>query len=373
MAKKKTYGLGDTSTAKRVAAPELPYAPRGPRKYHPAIALIGCGGISQIHLRAYKAAGYDVVALCDVEAAKAEARRAEFYPGARVYSDHREVLRRDDIEVVDIATHPAQRVPLLRAALDARKHVLSQKPFVEDLDLGRRLIALARRRGCTFAVNHNGRWAPHFSYLRHAVTGGVAGDLMGAHFSVQWNHDWIADTPFNNVRHIILYDFGIHWFDLAGCLFAGRRAKRVFASFTRAPGQRSRPGLLAQAQIEFDGAQASFAFDGFTRFGAQDRTTLTGTKATLLSCGRDLEAQRVEVHTADGCASPDLKGTWFTTGFAGTMAELLCAIEEKREPYNSAQSSLAGLALCFAAVASAETGKPVVPGKIRALPGAKSG
>jgi predicted dehydrogenase len=45
-----------------------------------------------------------------------------------------------DIEVVDIATHPADRVPLLHAALNARKHVLSQKPFVLDLDEGERLV-----------------------------------------------------------------------------------------------------------------------------------------------------------------------------------------------------------------------------------------
>lgn len=367
MAGKKTYGLGAVSGAKKMAAPKLPYAPREPKRYHPAIALIGCGGISQIHLRAYRAAGYNVVAVCDVDAAKAEARRVEFFPQAKVYTDFRDVLRRDDIEVVDVALHPEPRVAVVRAALDARKHVLSQKPFVVDLDVGERLIEQAHRRGCTLAVNHNGRWAPHFSYLRQAVAKGVLGELMSAHFSVQWNHDWIADTAFNQVRHIILYDFGIHWFDLTHCLFDATKARRVFASFTRAAGQHSAPGLLAQATVEFDGAQASYAFDGFTKFGAQDRTVAVGSKATILCCGRDLEAQRVEVHTKKGCAVPVLDGTWFTTGFHGTMAELLCAIEEQRAPQNSAESSLPGLALCFAAVKSANTGRPQIPGRVRRL------
>ena len=44
------------------------------------------------------------------------------------------MLERDDVEVVDIATHPAVRPPLMEAALKAGKHVLSQKPFVTDLD-----------------------------------------------------------------------------------------------------------------------------------------------------------------------------------------------------------------------------------------------
>jgi hypothetical protein len=46
---------------------------------------------------------------------------------------------------------------------------------------------------------------------------------------------------------------------------------------------------------------------------------------------------------------------------------LLLAIEEKREPSHSARNNLKSLALCFAACRSAETGKPVTPGKVRKL------
>ncbi|MFA6241395.1 MAG: hypothetical protein WC655_10720, partial [Candidatus Hydrogenedentales bacterium] len=63
------------------------------------------------------------------------------------------------------------------------------------------------------------------------------------------------------------------------------------------------------------------------------------------------------------------EGDWFANGFHGAMAELLCAIEEKREPYNSARHNLRSLALCFAAVASAENHQPVVQGTILRLPG----
>jgi hypothetical protein len=50
------------------------------------------------------------------------------------------------------------------------------------------------------------------------------------------------------------------------------------------------------------------------------------------------------------------------------MGELLRAIEEKREPDNSARSNLRSLAVCFAAVKSADTGVAQVPGKVRILP-----
>lgn len=51
-------------------------------------------------------------------------------------------------------------------------------------------------------------------------------------------------------------------------------------------------------------------------------------------------------------------------GFRGTMGELLCAIEEGREPANSAANNLRTLELCFAALKSADTGRPQAPGRI---------
>ncbi|HEV8377683.1 MAG TPA: Gfo/Idh/MocA family oxidoreductase, partial [Tepidisphaeraceae bacterium] len=296
--------------------------------------------------------------------AKAEKRREEFYPRAKVYTDYREVLKRDDIEVVDIATHPEERLPIIRAAIEARKHVLSQKPFVIDLDEGRRLVELAKKRDVKLAVNQNGRWAPHFSYIRHAIAARLIGDVFAAHLAVHWNHNWIKGTHFENVRHIVLYDFAIHWFDIL-TTFIDRPAKRVFASFTRSPSQEARPALLAQALVEFENAQATLVFDADVKFGQLDTTFIAGSKGTITSSGPSLTEQTVTLHTKRGHVSPKLKGSWFPDGFHGTMAELLCAIEEKREPTNSAENNLKSLALCFAAVESAETGKPQIPGSVR--------
>ncbi|GAK59866.1 probable NADH-dependent dehydrogenase related protein [Candidatus Vecturithrix granuli] len=66
--------------------------------------------------------------------------------------------------------------------------------------------------------------------------------------------------------------------------------------------------------------------------------------------------------TPDGLASPALEGVWFPDGFHGAMAELLCAIEE-----HSARNNLRSLALCFAALQSAEQHEPVIPGTVHKL------
>ena len=65
---------------------------------------------------------------------------------------------------------------------------------------------------------------------------------------------------------------------------------------------------------------------------------------------------------------PRLEGSWFPDGFHGSMGELLCAIEEGREPRNSARDNLHSLALCYAAIASAGEGVAKTPGTVRRLP-----
>jgi len=359
------YGLASVAQGPAVPAPDLPYWPRHPQTYRPKIALVGCGGIAAQHLHAYQQAGFDVAALCSRDESRARAYQQQYFPAAQVTTDFASLLRREDLEIFDLTAHPAERVTLIRAALQAGKHVLSQKPFVLDLDVGERLCDLADQCGVRLAVNQNGRWAPHFSYLKQALDAGLIGTLQSVNCALHWDHQWIIGTPFEEIEPLILYDFGIHWFDLAASFFAERPARSVYALHVQAQGQRARVPLLAHALIEFDGGTASLNFNANVTHGQEDRTVLAGTAGTLFSEGPSLSAQSVTLHTAAGRARPALSGTWFVEGFQGAMAELLCAVEEARPPQNNARANLRSLALCFAAVASAQAGRPFKPGEAR--------
>ncbi|QDV26246.1 Gfo/Idh/MocA family protein [Aureliella helgolandensis] len=347
---------------------DLPYRPATPRSYAPKIGVIGCGGIIKHHLEAYVVAGFDVVALCDLDLERAVASQKAFYPDAKVYTDYHQVLRDVSIEVVDITTHPPVRPPIIEAALRAGKHVLSQKPFVLDLDVGQRLVELAEKQNCYLAVNQNGRWAPHFSYARLAAASGILGNVFSAHMECHWDHTWVAGTEFEKIKHLVLYDYAIHWFDIVRCFFPGQNAKRVFASTARIPEQTLMPDLLGQALIEFEHAQSTLSFDAGVPYGSLEETYVAGTLGSLHSTGSGNQEQRLSVTTAQGRWSPSLQGKWFSDGFRGTMGELLCAIEEQRPCTISASDNLHSLALCFAAIASAEAGAAMVPGSIRQMP-----
>ncbi len=187
---------------------------------------------------------------------------------------------------------------------------------------------------------------------------------------MHWDHSWVAGTAFENIRYLILYDYAIHWFDMLQLLlWPNKPPRRVYASDVRSPTQTVAPPLLGQALIEYDAAQASLAFDANTPFGPQDRTYVAGSAGfdQQRRAGR-IACRRLTLFTDEGITQPTLTGSWFPDGFHGTMGELLCSIEENRQPTISAAGNLTSLALCFAAVASAARREAITPGSVRQLP-----
>lgn len=360
-----TYALR-SDTLSEIDPSDVPYRPPTPKFYRPKIGMIGTGGISNSHLDAYRTAGWEVAALWNRTASKAEKKAKEFYPTAWIAMDWRDVLADNSIEIVDITLPTQHRAAFIAEALKAGKHVLSQKPFVEDLDIGEELVALADANGVHLVVNQNGRWSPHMAWMRNAVRAGHIGELISAHISLHWNHGWTAGTLFDEIDDLVLYDFGIHWFDFLSSLL-GDRVKSVFASASYAQGQANKVPLLAQSLVSFDRGQASLIFDGGMRHGPRDTTYLGGTAGSITSDGPDLGNQAVKLVTSEGIARPVLEGQWFNDGFRGAMGELLCAIEEDRAPENSARENLKSLALTFAAIHSRRTGREIAVGDVRRL------
>ena len=354
----KNYEL-KSAAARTIAAPDLPYGPPSPAGTAPLIGLIGCGGITEQHLRAYRSAGWEVAALHNLNPEAAERRRAEFYPDARVCATADDLLGMEEIKVVDIATHPEPRVELIERAIRAGKHILSQKPFALDLATGRRLVALAEGAGVKLAVNQNGRWAPYFSYMRHAVHSGWIGEVGSVQMALNWDHTWTRGTAFEDLRHLLLFDFGVHWLDAARSFFGGRDAVTVTARLARFPGQLMKPPLVGSVVIEFPDGLATVSFNGHSLHGAREDCKIVGTRGTLRASGELCAISAVELATEAGIACAGLDGSWFPDGFRGAMGELLCAIEENREPGNSAKDNLKTLDLVLAAMESADRGETI--------------
>ena len=137
--------------------------------------LIGLGAISRAHLDGYRQASgaARVAAVCDLDEARAQRVAAEI--GARPYTDYRALLCNADIEAVDIALPHNLHYPVGRAALEAGKHVLIEKPLAPSVHECDGLIALARQHGLLLSVSENARFAKAYVEVEKLLRKGALG------------------------------------------------------------------------------------------------------------------------------------------------------------------------------------------------------
>ena len=342
---------------------DLPYRPTFPAGYRPGIGIVGCGGIARLaHLPAYTKYGLDVVGVFDAAPAATEDVRSEFPVVGEVFGSLDELLERPEIEIVDVVTHPDVRPALVLRAIEAGKHVLSQKPLALDVATARGLIDAAEAGSVRLAVNQNGRWAPPWRVATLLVQQGAVGEVCAVTHLYEHDFDWTVGTPYDRMEHFVLYDFSVHWIDITRCWLADKTVSSVraleFRTPAQQPGQEAPWGVLVAIECQ-DGSSGLVRGVGTSTARPGDPFWIHGTEGTIrgsIRKGTDfLELER------DGASSRiPLEGEWLPDGFAGAMGELCTAIAEDREPYNSARHNLLSLQLTLAACLSAEEqGRPV--------------
>lgn len=346
------------------AASELPYRPAFPAGFAPGVAIVGCGGIAKTwHLPAYGKYGVDVVGVYDRVPEATEDVRERFPFVRRVYASLDDLLADPEVEVVDVATRPEVRLELIGRAVEAGKHVLAQKPLADDLHAAREMVDEAERRGIKVAVNQNGRWSPPWRIATLLVEQGAVGDVV----AVTHLHDKplppLVGTHFDELPHFTIYDYCVHWIDISRCWLDPGRVEFVRAVDYRTPDQPADAKSPWAAWIEIryvDGASVLVRSVGNGRTARPgcpfwihgDEGTIRGSVL--------LDSDFVELDRDGAVVRYDLEGAWYPDGFAGTLGELVSAIAEDREPFNSARHNLLSLRLTLAACRSAEEGgRPV--------------
>ena len=182
-----------------------------------AIGLIGCGFFAQNHLNAWKdlaPEGADLVAVCDVDPAKAKAAGEKF--GARAYTDAAEMLAREQLGLVDITTGQSTHLPMVELALGHRIPTVVQKPFGQDMAEVRRMVELSRSTGTFLAVHENFRFQLPQLKMRELITSGAIGTPTWARISFRTGYDIYAGQPYlAKQARFILIDVGVHVLDVA--------------------------------------------------------------------------------------------------------------------------------------------------------------
>jgi predicted dehydrogenase len=121
------------------------------------VAGIGVGGMGGNNLKNCAEAGENIVALCDVDTAYA-APTFKAHPGAKVYTDYRELLdKQQDLDAVVIATPDHTHAPIGLACMRAGKHVYVQKPLAYSVGEARALTEAARQCKVITQMGNQGR------------------------------------------------------------------------------------------------------------------------------------------------------------------------------------------------------------------------
>lgn len=115
--------------------------------------------------------------------------------GAVATGDYRDLLRRDDIDVIDVVTRDTQHFEINMAAIEAGKHVLSEKPVAHDFRDVRRAADLARSKGLKTKVGLTFRYSPAVRYLKDLVARGDLGTPY-IYNAYEQNSQWLnPQTP----------------------------------------------------------------------------------------------------------------------------------------------------------------------------------
>src|SRR5215472_8722356 len=157
------------------ARPERNEHQRGQRF---GLAVIGAGywGPNLVRTAALTE-GFRLDYLCDLDVDRARRVLGE-YSTVRATASLDDVLADPDVAAVAIATPAATHLPVARAALEAGKHVLVEKPLAATLADGLALVEQAERRGLTLMLDHTYCYTPAVAHLRELVRGGGIGDVQ---------------------------------------------------------------------------------------------------------------------------------------------------------------------------------------------------
>jgi Predicted dehydrogenases and related proteins len=185
--------------------------------------VIGCGRIAPKHTESIIAIpGAELAAVCDIVPERAEDFASKYK--AQPYLDYHDLLKREDIDIVTIATPSGSHAEIGIAAARAGKHVMVEKPMSMTLREADLLIRTCRENGVKLAVIHQNRFNKSIKLLKNALEAGRFGKLTHGQATVRWNRgmDYYLQAPWRGTKLQdggVLMNQSIHNIDLLQWMF----------------------------------------------------------------------------------------------------------------------------------------------------------
>jgi inositol 2-dehydrogenase len=313
------------------------------------------------HHLAYSVTEADFVAVADVDAALAQEAAARF--GAKTgYGDYHELLDRQDIDAVVIATPTHTHPEVINAAALAGKHIFSEKPLALTLDACETVIAAVEAAGVKFQLGFMRRFDPGYVLAKKKIEAGVIGKpVMFKSVGRDPKRTSLEFARRENSGGMIA-DMGVHDFDLARWLM-GSEIERVSTE----GGCLVYPELKEVSDIDNavinlkfeNGAIGNIDVSRNAVYGYDIRTEILGSEGGLM-IGK-LQETPVLVMTRAGISHDTIPYFMqrFGKAYAAEIRDFVSCIMDDLEPGATGKDGWAATAIGIAATLSLDEGRPV--------------
>ncbi|MGC9318361.1 MAG: Gfo/Idh/MocA family protein [Armatimonadota bacterium] len=275
------------------------------------------------------------------------------------YEDMDQVVADDEVDMVVLVVPHNVHAPLAIQAMEAGKHVMTEKPMCVTTEEADEMIAASQDNGVTLTVYHNRRWDADFVTVKHLIDDGCLGEVFMVECAISGHRPpggWRRWEKYGGGQ---IRDWGAHVLDQM-CLIANAPATRVFADFEH----RVWTDIMdvpthSQVMIEFEsGVWAEATFSNIS-FAPKPRWRVCGEKGGLLkqSGGGGTVSLYHEIGGQASvsevpCLEPDL---------AELYQNVVDHIAEGEELIVKPEEARRYVAIFEAAYESAETGQAVAP------------
>ncbi len=330
------------------------------------IGIAGLGRLGKVHARniAYKIPNAELTAACSIVPAELEYAQKELGISA-VYSDYKEMLAKADIDAVAIVTTSSEHCWQIEAALDAGKHVFSEKPLGTDLEQCRKAeAAVERHPDLTFMLGFMRRYDKSYAYAKKKIEEGAIGTpyLVKA-TGIDPEALVEGAIRFAKTSGGIFLDMAIHDIDLMRW-FLGSEAKEVYAmgaTFKHPEFQAAGDDETGVAVYKFENGAMGMIHVGRTApHGYHVETEIVGTEGSIRISAVP-EKNQARIYGPGGVLT-ECVGSFperFEEAYLVEMAEFVDCVCQGRKPGVSVYDGTKSTAVGYATTEAWRTGKPV--------------
>jgi predicted dehydrogenase len=346
---------------------DLKIRPAMPRRKDFRIGILGSGFIvNDCHLVAYRKAGFNPVAIASRTRANA-AKAAKRHKIAKVYDAYEDLLDDPTIEVLDIAVPPNAQAGLIHQACQRGtvRGILAQKPLGMNYAEAVGIVRACEQAGITLAVNQNMRYDQSVRAAKTLLEDGTIGEPVIATIDMRGIPHWMPWQA--EMGWVTLRIMSIHHLDTFRYWFGD--PERIYCSVRPDPRTKfpHADGICTYI-LEYGNNLRCVGIDdtwtGPAREGApadiRIEWRIEGLNGLAIGnigwCQTPYTTPSTLRYAARGNRKfhrPAWKESWFPDAFAGTMAQLLVALEKRCEPAISGRDNLKTMALVDAGYRSA--------------------